>query len=152
MTPQQFIATWTDADLSERSAYQQHFLGLCELLGQPKPAEADKTGAWYTFEKGVSKDTGGQGFADVWMKGHFGWEYKGKRKDLKAGSRGRTGRGSPPGRLASFCGRTFASMPPLFALFSCYLTTTEREPASSVGRTVISTRWPKAFKNRKRRS
>ena len=87
MTPQQFIATWTDADLSERSAYQQHFLGLCELLGQPKPAEADKTGAWYTFEKGVSKDTGGQGFADVWLKDRFAWEYKGKRKDLKAAYR-----------------------------------------------------------------
>ncbi len=41
MTPQQFIATWKAADLSERSACQQHFLDLCELLGQLKPAEAD---------------------------------------------------------------------------------------------------------------
>jgi hypothetical protein len=82
MTPHQFIAKWKAADLSERSAYQQHFLDLCDLLGQPKPADADKTGAWYTFEKGVSKDAGGKGFADVWLRKHFGWEYKGKRKNL----------------------------------------------------------------------
>ena len=82
MTPHQFIEKWKAADLSERSAYQQHFLDLCELLGQPKPADVDKTGAWYTFEKGVDKDTGSKGFADVWFKNHFGWEYKGKRKNL----------------------------------------------------------------------
>ncbi|HET6410121.1 MAG TPA: DNA methyltransferase, partial [Chthoniobacteraceae bacterium] len=84
MTPQQFIAKWQAAQLSERSACQQHFLDLCELLGQPKPAEADPDGAWYTFEKGVRTSTDGQGFADVWMRGKFAWEYKGKRKDLKA--------------------------------------------------------------------
>jgi hypothetical protein len=38
MTPQKFIAKWKKAQLSERSAAQQHFLDLCELLGQPKPA------------------------------------------------------------------------------------------------------------------
>ena|SRR5207302_651232 len=38
MKPQQFIAKWKRAELSERSAAQQHFLDLCELLGQPKPA------------------------------------------------------------------------------------------------------------------
>jgi hypothetical protein len=73
--------------LSERSAYQQHFLDLCELLGQPKPAEADPEGAWYTFERGVRKTEGGNGWADVWMKGHFGWEYKGKHKNLAAAYR-----------------------------------------------------------------
>ena len=56
MTPQQFIAKWQRVNLSERSACQQHFLDLCELLGQPKPAEADPDGAWYTFEKGVHED------------------------------------------------------------------------------------------------
>lgn len=82
MPPHQFIAKWKAADLSERSAYQQHFLDLCDLLGQPKPADADKSGSWYTFEKGVTKDGGGKGFADVWLRKHFGWEYKGKRKNL----------------------------------------------------------------------
>ena len=37
MTPQQFIAKWRRAKLSERSACQQHFLDLCDLLG---PAQA----------------------------------------------------------------------------------------------------------------
>jgi hypothetical protein len=58
MLPQEFIAKWQRANLTERSAAQQHFLDLCDLLGQPKPAAADPGGAWYTFERGVSK-TGG---------------------------------------------------------------------------------------------
>lgn len=41
MTPQQFIAKWKPVTLSERSACQSHFNDLCELLGQPKPVEAD---------------------------------------------------------------------------------------------------------------
>ncbi|HVP12702.1 MAG TPA: DNA methyltransferase, partial [Phycisphaerae bacterium] len=84
MTPQQFIAKWRPVNLTERSAAQQHFLDLCELLGQPKPAEADPEGAWYTFERGVRKSGGGDGWADVWMRGHFAWEYKGKHKNLVA--------------------------------------------------------------------
>lgn len=87
MTPQQFIAKWQKADLSERSAAQQHFLDLCELLEQPKPAEADPEGTHYTFERGAHKMDGGEGWADVWLRGHFGWEYKGKRKDLAAAYR-----------------------------------------------------------------
>ncbi|MCI0359981.1 MAG: hypothetical protein L0211_16000 [Planctomycetaceae bacterium] len=92
MSPQEFIAKWQAANLSERSACQQHFLDLCELLGQPKPAAADPEGAWYCFERGVSKTEGGdgverRGWADVWMRGHFGWEYKGKHKDLAAAYR-----------------------------------------------------------------
>jgi type II restriction/modification system DNA methylase subunit YeeA len=84
MTPQEFIAKWKRANLAERSAAQQHFLDLCEMLNQPKPASADPDGAWYTFERGVNKVDGGKGWADVWMREHFGWEYKGKHKDLDA--------------------------------------------------------------------
>jgi hypothetical protein len=82
ITPQQFIAKWKRANLSERSAAHQHFLDLCEMLAQPKPAEADPDGAWYTFERGVTKTGGGKGWADVWLKGKFAWEYKGKHKNL----------------------------------------------------------------------
>ena len=39
-------------------------------------------GEWFTFERGASKTGGGEGWADVWRKGCFGWEYKGKKKDL----------------------------------------------------------------------
>jgi len=83
MTPQDFIAKWQRITLRERAACQQHFCDLCELLEHPKPAEADPDGAWYTFDRGVRKTTGEKGWADVWMRGRFGWEYKGKHKDLK---------------------------------------------------------------------
>ena len=46
-----FITKWKKVYLTERSASQQHFLDLCELLGHPKPAEADPTGESFTFEK-----------------------------------------------------------------------------------------------------
>ena len=54
------------------------------MLGVPTPNEADPTGEEYAFEKGAEKTEGGDGFADVWKRGHFAWEYKGKHKDLKA--------------------------------------------------------------------
>src|SRR5450759_1685159 len=54
------------------------------MLGQPTPNDADPTGEWYAFEKGAGKAEGGDGWADVWMRDHFAWEYKGKRKDLAA--------------------------------------------------------------------
>ena len=87
MTPQEFIVKWKAANLSERSAAQQHFLDICELLEQPKPAAVDPEGTHYTFERGAHKMDGGEGWADVWMKAHFGWEYKGKHKDLAAAYR-----------------------------------------------------------------
>ncbi len=82
ITPQEFIAKWKRANLSERSAAHQHFLDLCDMLAQPKPAQADPDGAWYTFERGVTKTGGGRGWADVWLRGKFAWEYKGKHKNL----------------------------------------------------------------------
>ena len=87
MTPAAFAAKWAPVALSERSACQQHFLDLCEVLGQPKPAAADPAGAWYTFERGVRTTDDRAGWADVWMEGRFGWEYKPKRKDLAAAYR-----------------------------------------------------------------
>ena len=83
MTPRDFIAKWDRSTLKERSASQEHFIDLCRLLGVPTPADADPDGTRYSFEKGATKYDGGDGFADVWMKGHFAWEYKGKHKDLK---------------------------------------------------------------------
>ena len=83
MTPDQFIAKWKDATLKERSASQEHFLDLCHLLDEPTPAQADPSGSWYCFERGAAKAGGGDGWADVWRRNCFGWEYKGKGKDLK---------------------------------------------------------------------
>lgn len=82
MTPQEFIAKWRHVELKERSASQSHFNDLCRLLGVDDPVTADPKGEWFTFEKGASKTSGGEGWADVWRKGHFAWEYKGPKKDL----------------------------------------------------------------------
>lgn len=84
MNVAEFIAKWRRAELTERSASQQHFLDLCDLLDQPKPAEVDPRGDFFTFEKGATKRGGGDGWADVWKRGYFAWEYKGRHKDLDA--------------------------------------------------------------------
>ena len=84
MTPGEFIAKWRASELKERSAAQEHFIDLCRLLGEPTPAEADPTGERYCFERGARKDTGGGGWADVWKRHCFAWEYKGKHADLDA--------------------------------------------------------------------
>ena len=84
MTPGEFIAKWRASELKERSASQSHFIDLCRMLGEPTPTDADPTGEWYCFERGVRKDTGGDGWADVWKRGYFAWEYKGRRADLNA--------------------------------------------------------------------
>ena len=84
MTPSQFITKWHPSQLKERSASQEHFIDLCRLLDEPTPAEADPIGDHYCFERGARKDTGGKGWADVWKRHHFAWEYKGKHKNLDA--------------------------------------------------------------------
>jgi hypothetical protein len=80
----EFVAKWRKVELKERSAAQEHFLDLCHVLGHPTPAEADPTGETFCFERGAAKHGGGDGFADVWKKDFFGWEYKGRLKDLGA--------------------------------------------------------------------
>ncbi len=82
-----FQAKWRVATLKERSASQSHFNDLCRALGVPSPTEADPTGTFYAFERGAEKTSGGQGWADVWFRGHFAWEYKGQRADLRAAYR-----------------------------------------------------------------
>lgn len=84
MNADQFINKWTQVSLSEKSASQQHFLDLCALLGEKTPAEADPAGEFFTFERGGTTAGGGIGWADVWKKGAFAWEYKGPGKDLNA--------------------------------------------------------------------
>jgi type II restriction/modification system DNA methylase subunit YeeA len=81
MTPEQFIDKWSRADRTERQAAQEHFIDLCRMLGEPTPNEAHDPDT-YSFEKGVSKTDGSSGFADVWKRGCFGWEYKKDRANL----------------------------------------------------------------------
>ncbi|WP_200155356.1 hypothetical protein [Chromatium okenii] len=81
MTPNEFIAKWQVSTLKERSESQEHFIDLCRLLNEPTPAEADPTGEFYCFERGAKKTTGSDGWADVWKRAHFGWEYS--RSNIK---------------------------------------------------------------------
>lgn len=82
-----FIKKWSKSQLSERAASQEHFIDLCRLLGVKTPAEIDPTGEVFTFEKGAKVtgpaslgSKGDRGWADVWYKGRFAWEYKRKDK------------------------------------------------------------------------
>jgi type II restriction/modification system DNA methylase subunit YeeA len=103
MTPAEFKKKWARYSGKEMAAYQEHFNDLCALLGQPSPAAADPTGSEsFCFQKRVVKDAElfavtdagrtaeepeserERGFADVWKKGFFAWEYKGKKKNLDA--------------------------------------------------------------------
>ncbi len=82
MNPQEFVAKWQKVSLKEKSAAQEHFLDLCQMLDHPTPASDDPGGQSFMFEAGASKTKGGSGFADVWKKGCFAWEYKGKHANL----------------------------------------------------------------------
>jgi type II restriction/modification system DNA methylase subunit YeeA len=97
MTAAEFKRKWSRYQGKETSAYQGHFDDLCRLLGQPTPAEADPSGSdFFCYQKRVVKDAEllnfeespdaseptERGFADVWKKGCFAWEYKGKKKNL----------------------------------------------------------------------
>lgn len=81
MKPNEFIAKWRGGGDERRDA-QPFFEDLCRLLGRKTPKEADPTHTWFTYEYGASKTSGGNGWADVWRKGCFGWEAKGTHKSL----------------------------------------------------------------------
>ncbi len=72
MTPEKFIQIWTENDLTERAGAQPFIEDLCELLQLEKPRNSDD----FCYEKGAIKDSGKNGWADVWKRDHFGWENK----------------------------------------------------------------------------
>lgn len=86
ISPQEFLAKWGAVTLTEKAASQSHFIDLCRLLDQHTPVEEDPTGNFYAFEKGAAKTpgltSGKHGWADVWKKGYFAWEYKGPHANL----------------------------------------------------------------------
>lgn len=86
MDVHEFIRKWAASKGAERSTAQEHFIDICRLLGEQTPNEADPGHTRYAFEKGA-KTLDGDGWADVWLKGQFAWEYKGKKKDLTAAIR-----------------------------------------------------------------
>ena len=84
MSVDEFAAKWRNAAPRERANSQTHFNDLCAVLDVATPVEEDPSGESYTFEKHVDLPGGGSGDADVWKRGHFGWEYKSGGKSLSA--------------------------------------------------------------------
>ena len=91
MQAQAFVRKWGPGgpafDLNERAGAQAHFIDLCRVLGVPEPDDPER----YCFERGLTK-TGSaagrtDGFADVWLRGHFAWEYKAPGKSLEGALR-----------------------------------------------------------------
>jgi type II restriction/modification system DNA methylase subunit YeeA len=88
LSAREFVEKWGPGGpaygLTERAGAQPHFIDLCQLLGVPLPADSER----YCFERGVTRTGTGSGrtdgFADVWLKGHFAWEYKAPGKSLDA--------------------------------------------------------------------
>lgn len=82
LTPVGFISKWGRNTQSEKQIAQAHFVDLCRLLKHPTPAEDDPTGERFAFEKKATRIGGGRGFADVWKKDYFAWEYKSRNENL----------------------------------------------------------------------
>jgi hypothetical protein len=79
MTPEEFITRWKGHEFNEREGAQLHFSHLCRLLGVDEPLKKGE----YQFERGAEKSSGGNGWADVWKRGHFAWENKKPGRNLK---------------------------------------------------------------------
>ena len=75
MNASDFVAKWRHVELTERASAHSHFIDLCRLVDHPTPVEADPKGEWFTFERGLTKRTGKRGWADVWKRGYFAFEY-----------------------------------------------------------------------------
>ena len=76
MTPQELIQKWRNTTFGEKQAAQMWFLDLLRVVGHPDPAEFGNPDK-FTFEKFVPG-----GFADAYLEGCFGWEFKGAEAQL----------------------------------------------------------------------
>ena len=76
MNTQEFIQKWRNTTFGEKQAAQMWFLDLLRVVGHPDPAEFGNPER-FTFEKFVPG-----GFADAYLEGCFGWEFKGAEAQL----------------------------------------------------------------------
>lgn len=79
LSADEFVKRWQNASATERQSYQEHFRDVCHLVGAATPGETQQFDD-YTFEYGLKKTDGRQGYADVFYRNHFAIEYKGKDK------------------------------------------------------------------------
>jgi type II restriction/modification system DNA methylase subunit YeeA len=82
ISAQEFVNKCADIQLKETAAAQSYFNDICRLVGYPTPVEYDSTGKDFSFETTTVQPGGQKGFADVYFRDHFNWEYKGAHKDL----------------------------------------------------------------------
>ncbi|MBX3055505.1 MAG: class I SAM-dependent DNA methyltransferase [Anaerolineae bacterium] len=82
MTPETFVAKWSKIQQKETAVAQSHFNDVCQLVGHLPPLAYDPAGQHFAFETQTVKPGGQKGFADVFFRDHFIWEYKGPHKDL----------------------------------------------------------------------
>ena len=82
MSPQAFVAKWSPIQQKETAVSQSHFNDICRLIGHPLPLDYDPEGKHFSFETQTVKPDGSKGFADVFFRSRFIWEYKGPHKDL----------------------------------------------------------------------
>ncbi|KAA3662811.1 MAG: hypothetical protein DWQ04_12445 [Chloroflexi bacterium] len=82
LTPKQFVAKWSQITQKETAVSQSHFNDICHLVGHQTPLEYDPAGKNFSFETQTEKPDGAKGFADVFFRNKFIWEYKGPHKNL----------------------------------------------------------------------
>ena len=76
MQPNEFVTKWHNVNFGEKQASQEMFLDICALVEHPTPVSLGNPDV-FTFEKWVPG-----GFADAYLEGHFGWEFKGDDSEL----------------------------------------------------------------------
>ncbi len=78
LTPDEFVRKWADVQTKERGTAQSHFEDVCRMVGHALPHDIDPTGESFGYEVGMKTSDQKQGFADVFYRGHFAMEYKGR--------------------------------------------------------------------------
>lgn len=71
LAPQDFVSKSKRVTAREEQTDQEHFLDLCHLVAHPTPKEYDPSGSRFACEMGVTKTSGGQGWAAVFAA--YGW-------------------------------------------------------------------------------
>ena len=83
VNPSEFAAKWRGRTLNERTGQPG---ALHRPLPHARRADAERgrpdRRRATPSRRAPRRSAGGDGFADVWKRGHFAWEYKGKHKDL----------------------------------------------------------------------
>ena len=79
----EFVDRWAGYELSETAQYQGHFNDICELIGHATPAE-DPNSTEFNFQVRTPVIMGGKGFADVFKRDCFVFEYKRPGESLDA--------------------------------------------------------------------